>query len=419
MSLFRPSAWGQRLASLAEAAKASFGFPTGVAIVVGLVAGFGMPAIDAALFVDVPVFEFDSQEAARGMLETVATVTVAVAGLAFSVTVVAFTLASNQLSPRVLRSFRTDRVVQLTLATFIGTFIYSLSVMVRLGAVGPGGIPNLSITLLVILAVASFALFAGFIAHIVTMLQPSSVIAAITEDAAPAVESRFPAGIGEAAGGAESASSLPGSSSGHPHVVTADDQGYLTLVTGDMIVEVASGADALVRQRAEVGEYVLPGQPLADVYASEPEQIADEIRNAFTLGRQRTFIQDPGFGIRQLADIALKGVSPGINDPTTARNAMEALTGVLVRFARTEAPDLVRLGEDGAPRFVASAPSFDQLVRLGFEEVRGFAASHPEVLRRLIGLLERLRLAAAASGATRTEVDRQTALVEQELRTAA
>jgi uncharacterized membrane protein len=102
--------------------------------------------------------------------------------------------------------------------------------------------------------------------------------------------------------------------------------------------------------------------------------------------------------VRQLADIALKGLSPGINDPTTARNAMEAMTGILIRFAQTDVPSPVRTDDAGVPRFVACSPDLDDLVAIGFTEVAGFASSHPSLASRLVALLDRLRLVAAEMG---------------------
>ena len=132
------------------------------------------------------------------MLETIATSVVSVAGLSFSVTVVAFTLASSQLSPRVLRSFRRDRLSQMTLAALLGTFVYCLVVLVRLGVSDQSAEPpNLAVSVAMLAAFGSFALFAVFIAHIVSMLQPSSVIAAIHDDAKGVIADRYPCGPGE------------------------------------------------------------------------------------------------------------------------------------------------------------------------------------------------------------------------------
>lgn len=400
-----------RLAGAWDSLKASFGFLSGVAMLAGVLVGFGLPALDDWLEVDLPVFAFDTQEAATSVLETIATVTVAVAGLSFSVTVVAFTLASSQLSPRVLRSFRGDRLSQATLAVFLGTFIYCLVVLVRLGIrENANQVPDLSITLAVILALVAFGLFAGFIAHIVNMLQPGSVIATIGDDAHHLLENRFPSGVGEGPGDARQAETRlrARTERSQPEPVRTDRHGYVTLVRADALMSTTGDHDALVRQRVAIGDYVVPGEVIAEVWAREPdEKLLEAVERCFEIGRQRTLVQDVAFPIRQLADVALKGLSPGINDPTTAENAMEELTAVLVRFVQAGAPDPVRVDSDGEPRLVALVPTLDDLVRLGFNQVRVFAAPYPVVTMRLLQLLDSLAAAARRCGVAHGEIDRQ------------
>lgn len=403
-----------RITGAWEALRASFGFPSGVAMLAGIVAGAALPALDELLGVDLPVLSFESQSSARSLLETIGTTTVAVAGLSFSVTVVAFTLASSQLSPRVLRSFRSDRLSQVTLALFLGTFVYCLVLLVRLGVRGDGAEPpNLSVTFAVLLALAAFAMFAGFIAHIVSMLQPSSVIDAIRSDAATVVANRYPSGLGEpddADLSTQHAERALARSEGR--VVAAPRAGYLNLVDVGAIVDAADAADALVRQRVVVGSYVLPGQALAECYcAGRSDDLEQAIGAGFKVSRQRTLVQDIAFPVRQLADVALKGLSPGVNDPTTAINAMEALTAVLIQFAHSERPAAVRVGAGGAPRLVTLAPDLGDLVGLGFNEVRVSAGRLPAVSIRLVELLDEIERAAATAGIETSVMSTQRRLI--------
>lgn len=406
----------ERISSAWDAVRTSFGFLTGVGMVLGLALGLGLPAVDEWLGIDLPVLSFESQSSARSLLETIGTTTVAVAGLSFSVTIVAFTLASSQLSPRVLRSFRSDRLSQATLGILLGTFIYCLTLLVRLGVSGEGAEPpNLSVTLAVVLAFAAFALFAAFIAHIVDMLQPSSVIEAIRGDASAVVSAGFPSGSGEPeddAVAAERAERVM--RAGAPRLVEAEAAGYLTLIDVGPLLDAADSADALVRQAVPVGSYVLPEQPLAELWLDSDEgeeRLVSSVRAAFDLGRQRTMVQDVAFPVRQLADIALRGLSPGVNDPTTAENAIDALTAVLIEYACSDRPSPVRVGPDGAPRLVALSPELGDLVRLGFEQVRISAGPHPGVSLRLLELLSHLERVAEQSGAQTAEIGRQRRLI--------
>lgn len=391
----------ERLVALADHFRASFGSLSALAMAFGLVAGLGLPEVDAWLRVGVPLFSFSSQEAARSMLETIATVMVSVAGIAFSVTVVAFTLSTNQLSPRVLRSFRRDLISQLTLAAFLGTFVYCLALLARLGSIGGLGedVPSISIAVAVLLALGSLGLFGVFIGHIANMLQPSSVIASISEDARAELERPFPRGVAVEPDDADAARAAAerrmGAAPGR--AVECAGEGYLTVVHGGEIAAVAAEHGALVRQRCRIGAFVLPGQRIAEVWAGDEqaaERLAERVRGLFETGRQRTLPQDPGFPVRQFADIALKGLSPGINDPTTALNAMEAMTAGLIAFARGERPAAVRLDGEGEPRFVADAPGLDDLVELGFEQVLVFGERDPLVRRRLRELLAAVEEAA-------------------------
>lgn len=394
-----------------EALRSSFGFLTGVAMALGLIVGFVLPSVD--VLTDIPVFGFAEPEVARSLLQTVATATVSVAGLAFSVTVVAFTLASSQLSPRVLRTFRADRLSQATLACFLGTFIYCLAVLTRLGSAEEGGsVSNLPITLAVVLAIVSFAMFAAFIAHIVRMLQPSSIIDGIRATGREALEAPYPLGVGEEPhedAVREALARTP--DAGAP--VRAHREGYVSSMHARRLVQAAAACDGIIVQRVQIGVYVTPELPLADVWCADDRRdtLVAAVRDSFVLGRQRTPVQDAAFALRQLADVALKGLSPGINDPTTAQNALDAMASLLIRSTRGPHPSSFRADEQGVVRLVALALDLDDLVRLGFEQIRLFATSDPAISRHLLVLLGRIEDAARTGGLPCVEPSRQAALI--------
>lgn len=397
-------------AATVDRLRTSFGFPAALAMLGGLVAGLGLPAVDDGLESGVPLFDFTSQEAARGMLETVATATVSVAGIAFSITIVAFTLSANQLSPRVLRSFRRDLIGQLTLAAFLGTFVYCITALARLGALGPDQVPSISLAVAILFALGSLALFGLFVGHIVSMLQPSSVIASIAEDARAELGRPYPSRAGgdprdpeRAAAEATARSHGPGAP------VRCGGEGYLTAIRVGEIVELAREADALVRQCSRIGSYLHQEQIVARLWSgerSDGERLAERVGRRFETGRQRSLPQDPGFPIRQLADVALKGLSPGVNDPTTASNAIDAMSAGLIRFARAERVEPIRVDDDGAPRFVADAPDLDDLVRLGFRQVIAFADPDPAVIELVRDRLATLREVAIEAGVRHAGIDR-------------
>lgn len=411
-----------RLVAAWDALRASFGFPSGLAMLLGILFGLALPVLDDAFDIRLPVLAFDGQSSARSLLETIATATTAVAGLSFSVTVVALTLAAQQLSPRVLRSFRSDRLSQITLALFLGSFVYSLVLLVRLGVSGDDAEPpNLSLTLAVLLALAAFGTFAGFIAHILNMLQPSTVISSVHDDGVTATRDRFPGGPGEPDDEAHAAQLAAAAfEPASPVEVLANSSGYLTVVDTGPLIEAATRCRAIIRQCVFVGGYVLPGQKIAEIGLSQntdpdgedAQHLTGSVHGCFVLGNQRTLVQDIAFPVRQLADIALKGLSPGINDPTTSENAIDALASFLVEFVRSERPSPVRVDEDGEPRLVAMAPGLDDLLRLGFEQVRTAAEAHPLILERMLLLLDLIEKPAESEGIESTEIPRQRRLIE-------
>lgn len=416
------SAMRDRLDALRDAMGASFGFASGIAMVAGLVLGFSLPEIDDAVGLSLVAIDFIGQDEARGLLETIATVTVFVAGLTFSVTVVAFTLASAQLSPRVLRSFRGDRLSQMTLALFLGIFMYCLAVLVRLGSTPSDAVPpNLSTTVALLAAFLAFVMFARFIGHILTMLQPSSVIDAIRSEMREETGHLYP---GDSAGEPEDVSAATSRAEQQmaerpSRPLTATSEGYVDVVSIGAVISAAGDADVLVRQIATAGSFVLPGSRIADVFQASPSsedqrQTLDQcVRDAFVLSTDRGITQDVSFPVRQLVDIALKGLSPGINDPTTAVNALDATAAGLIRFIEADHPSAVRVDAAGEPRFAAAVPALSDLVRLGFEQSRVFAAPYPVVSLKMIKLLAEIRRAADAAGFETSEIDRQERLLRE------
>lgn len=237
------------------------------------------------------------------------------------------------------------------------------------------------------------------------MLQPSSVIASISAEARDHLSRPYPHEIGEEPEDGDRAAEdfARATAERRELAIRLDREGFLTEVRADDLLECAEDEDLYVRQRARVGAYLLPGQAVASAWlpeGRESEEVEERLRGFFSLGSQRTLPQDPSFPVRQLADVALKGLSPGINDPTTAANAMEGMSAGLVHFTRPPHPCRYRADGDGRPRFHADTPDLADLVRLGFEQVIHYAEGDPVLPGRLRDLLE-----AIAAGARENELD--------------
>jgi uncharacterized membrane protein len=171
--------------------------------------------------------------------------------------------------------------------------------------------------------------------------------------------------------------------------VRAGRAGYLQAVDGGRLFEVGRERQLVIAMEPHVGSFLLPGQVLATAWPRDAvgEETAGEIREAFILGSRRTPGQDVEFGILEISDIAVKALSPGINDPTTAVHCIDRLTEILLALG-TRSPPRVERTRDGRVHFLARHTSFDRAVGLAFDRIRHFGEANPEVMRKL---LENLR----------------------------
>lgn len=313
-------------------------------------------------------------DSARQILATIAGSMVTIAGVTFSVTVVALTLAAGQYSPRILGNFMRDRFNQLVLGAFIGTFVYSLLVLRSIRGGDDAYVPAVGVTVAILLAILSLGLFIGFIHHIAVSIQVSSMIQSVqreSEDEITAVFGRDPAAVGPAWIRTEAIPVPEG------FRVPAEDDGYIQRVDTQAIVQAARRAETTVEMLVGPGDYSVRGSPIAvaDPSPEGPDDLVEAVQGACLLGRERTIAQDPGHGFRQLVDIAVKALSPGINDPTTAVNCVAALSGLLARLADLDWPGDEFEDDSGTIRLRMPRATFDDFVALAFSEIRRYSRS--------------------------------------------
>ena len=369
-----------------------------------------------------------SAEGARSMLAAIAGSMITVAGVTFSITMVAVTQASSQYTPRILRNFMGDRANQVVLGVFVGIFAYCLVVLrtIRgeddLTAEGVTFVPSLAVLLGVLLAIVGIAVLIFFVHHIATTLQASEIVARITNETVEAVDRLFPDDLGDATLERASQAATAAFETARWRPVASPATGYIQRVDDKGLMRVTRECHLVVRLEHQVGDFVVAGLPLASVAPTAEHEDRSGDREAdrrpgeliverITIGNYRTVDQDASFGIRQLVDIALKALSPGINDTTTAVTCVDYLGAILVRTVtrRIEAP---YRWEDGAPRVVGPGPTFESLVRLAFDEVRRNASDNVSVLARQCGTLEMLARR-TPSAARRAILVEQIALLEE------
>lgn len=367
-----------------DAIRQSLWFVPAVWVIASGVAALVMVALDAAvpdMSRRVPLVFGGGPEGARGLLSAIASSMITVVGVVFSITIVALQLASSQYSPRVLRNFMRDRPSQITLGSFIGTFVYSLLVLRTVRAESDERqefVPVLAVTGAIVLTVVAVAMLVYFIHHIATRMQVSSIAAAVAREtldevarqAAASRERNVPHRRGDVPDG-------PGA------IVPAGKSGYLQYVEHDDLLELAEREDAVVRITAASGEWVQQDAPLFEVWGERSDGLDGELRRLVSLGDQRVVFQDIDFGVQQLVDIAVKALSPGVNDPTTARNALHRIGEIVVAAGRADLTPVDHHDGSGRLRLRAPRADFEQLMRTAFEEIHHFGGDIPTILRSL------------------------------------
>lgn len=329
----------------------------------------------------------------RDMLATIAGSIITVAGVTFSITMITVTQASTQYTPRILRNFMRDRPSQVTLGGLAGVFTYCLVVLRTIrGGDASMFVPALAVLTGFVLAGASVALLIYFVHHTASSLQASSIIHRVAEDTNRAIDRLFPSEVGEPAAPREApaAAHLLETFAWTP--VASPVSGYVQSLDAGALLEAAGQAGRIIRVERTIGQFVIAGGALASVTTRAVAPAGrDEarIRSAFGIGMFRTVEQDPDYGVHQLSDIAVKALSPSINDPTTALTCIDYLAAALARAAtrRGETPWRELNGE---LRVIVEGPTFRSLLDTAFDEVRRYGAGNAAVLLRLLDALASL-----------------------------
>ena len=325
-------------------------------------------------------------DGARATLSTIASVMMGTAGVVFSIVIVVLSLASSQFGPRMPRSFVHDRVNQVTLGTFVSTFLYCLLVLSAIDKT----VPVLSLGLACLLAIANILVLIIFIHHTSQLIQAPHVINAVGREMDTTLNRLFPAQQNypadehpEFTGDIKTLSKgiLDGG-----QAIRSNKSGYVQTLGFSSLYELAQGSNAAIYVLVRPGDYCLNNQVLA-LYAHDEEMssnMADRIRGQILLGNNRTPIQDLAYAIDQLQEIALRALSPGINDPFTAINAIDRMASGLVELCQRKAQREVITDKEGIPRLLTNPISRENIIDSAFSPLRNHAIDHIPVCRRLI-----------------------------------
>jgi uncharacterized membrane protein len=351
-----------------------------------------------------------SADAARQILTAIAAAIITVVGLVFSIVIVALTLTSTQFGPRMLRNFIRDRGTQVTLGTFVATFVYAVLALGSVGQGGPAFVPHISITVTLALLVADLAVLIYFLHHIAIQIQLPQVIAGIAGDLAAAIE--LQAGDGAADSGSAAARLVAGLH-GPGGEVAAPRSGYLQYIQHRLLVRLAAELGVVIHLRYRPGHFLVQGHPYATVWpADAAARVARELARAHVTGPYRTLAQDVSFGVDQLVEIAIRALSPAVNDTFTALTCIDWIGDSLCKVTGRWHPTRVYRDAAGVVRLVTTEITYERLVQRSFEKVRQSGRGMPAVMIRQLDALAKIMERAAAPEDRRLLLD-QAAMIER------
>ena len=350
----------------------------GILLAIGLV-GLDRSGAVPQWLIDSPWLYSGGGTGARTLLGAVASSTIGVAGTVFSITIAALSLAAGQMGPRLLRNFTRDRGNQLTLGAFLATFSYALMVLRSVRTQAEGAfVPHLSLTIGIVLAFVCVGTLVFFVGHMAGRINVETVVELVSNDVGRAVRRLM-------RDTPQPTQSRPLESWSAACVVTDPRRGYLQQLDEDGLADWAHAHETSIRLLVRPGDYIFPGAPVALLLPNVP--CADAaIRDATAVGPDRVSDCDLEFSVRQLVEVAVRALSPGINDPHTAISVLDRLGAALCDAVPRYLSTGVTLRQ-GREVLVVPAIDYGGLVDAMFHLIRQNAAGSATVLIREIEVL--------------------------------
>lgn len=378
-----------------EALRTSYWFLPAILGVSAIVLSFATVAIDHAIHEhsswNVSWTYTGGPEGARAVLATIAGSMITVAGVVFSITIVALSLASAQFGPRLLRNFIRDRRNQFVLGTFTATFLYCLLVLrtVR-GTDHEQFVPGISVSVGILLAVANLGVLIYFIHHVAVSIQATAVVQSVSDELRETIDRLWPEELGEEPAPDDEVAPIPFPQA-EAIAILANSSGYVDAIQDAPVLKLAKEHNLVIRLAYRPGHFAVRGTPLAWAWPADrvTDAIAKQLNQSFLLAAQRTPFQDVEFAIDQLVEVAVRALSPGVNDPFTALNCIDRLGEALCRLASRSSPSPLRYDDKHQLRVITYPADFRAVSNAAFNQIRQYGAGSAAVI---ICLLETIAI---------------------------
>jgi uncharacterized membrane protein len=331
----------------------------------------------------------DDIDSVRTLLLAVAGAIIGLVGVVFSITMIPLTIATAQFGSRLLRTFLRDTGTQITLGTFVATFIFCMLVLLRLRGDPAQPLPQVSVTVGLLLALASFSVLIYFINHVAVSIQAPVVAAEVSAELHAAIDRELLHPLKRAAAPApmRTAGGVPPDFALTARPVLATASGYVQARDDAGLLRLAMEHNLVMRLLGQPGDFVVQDTPLAFLWpgaAASEEEVDTAINTAFLLGLQRTLLQDVTFGINELVEMAVRALSPAINDPFTAMTCLDWIGTVLCRMCGRAFPPPLRCDDQGRVRLMVKALAFTDLADASFNPIREAGRANTAVTLRLL-----------------------------------
>ena len=398
--------WSKRFHFRVWARSSMWLIPLGF-IFLSIVLSILMPWLDRRITVE-PPFTY-SASSAQATLSAIASGMLVFTGFVFSILTFAIQFGASTFTPRLIRTISTDNTTKIALGVFVATFIYALLLLAEIAPGENEYVPQFSVLFSVVSVGVSLLLFLALIATVTGSIRPGSVIALVARDGKREIVRAFPEPARAPAGSAirEYVPDTPSRLVAHPE----HSGGVLQAAHSEGVVDLAEALGVTAVLVPAVGDYVPTGAPVFRIYGGDELAKLDKFLDWVAFGDERTFRQDPSYSLRILVDIAIRALSPAVNDPTTAVETLGRIEDLLLMLGTRQLPDGVYKNADGEVRFIYRTPTWDDFLTLAFTEIRTYGADSPLLVAKLRNTFSGLR--ELVPDWRRKALDQQSALLEE------
>ena len=385
--------------------RSSFWFVPTVLMILATVTAFGMIRFDKTygqvIVAKYPMFEM-SPPAARSILSSIVGAMVSTTGVVFSITIVALSLASSQFGSRLIRTYRNRRTTHFTLGIFVSTSLFCILVLASIREVNDFSfVPTASVIVGILLTIVCLATLVYYIHDMSHAIQAPNVIQHSADDLDDAIERLFPQSFGKEVDG-DATRQQPGETALKEIEDTLDEPafsvpctrvGYTQAIENETVMGIANERDLIIRLLIRPGDFLFKGRPLAEVWCHAElsgeelkaleNTVCHTLQGSLIVGAERTHLQDLRHAFNELVDIAVRALSPGINDPFTAVNCVDRIHAALTELRARDTPSAYRLNQDGALRVIAVAVELEECIQGSLGVISNYAADSPMVMERI------------------------------------